>query len=344
MTPRLGIDATYALDPQPTGVAVYSQRLLRGLAGRHSGARYRWFYRPHRFRQSFAESLPSGAGRRLLWDPLVRGVDLFHGLNQRLPKRRGAWRTVVTFHDLFVMTAEYSTADFRARFTALAREAAAAADAIIAVSAFTAGQVRDLLGVEPARVHVIPHGVDPVAPASAGAREKLILHVGAIQKRKNLARLVDAFAATPPGWRLLLAGGSGYGSEEVLAAIQRSPRRADIETPGYLTPEELDRAWSRASIFAFPSLDEGFGMPVLEAMARGVPVLTSTSSALPEAAGGAAQLVDPGSTEVIAAALVDLCQNEAKRAALVAAGLRRVQSAGWDAAVDATWRVYQSLL
>ena len=107
---------------------------------------------------------------------------------------------------------------------------------------------------------------------------------------------MEAFAQTPPEWELHLAGSSGYGSEEVMAAIDRSPRRSHIRTPGYLSSQALDVAYREASIFAFPSLDEGFGIPVLEAMAHGLPVVTSNRSALPEAAGGAAWLIDPEDT------------------------------------------------
>ena len=124
-------------------------------------------------------------------------------------------------------------------------------------------------------------------------RENVILNVGAIQKRKNIARLVAAFETVAPEWRLVLAGSDGYGAEEIRARIAASPARERIAVLGYVTPEELAGWYARASVFAFPSLDEGFGMPVLEAMAAGVPVVTSNRSALPEVAGDAALLVDP---------------------------------------------------
>jgi glycosyltransferase involved in cell wall biosynthesis len=167
--------------------------------------------------------------------------------------------------------------------------------------------------------------------------------VGALQTRKNLARLVEAFAATPRGWKLLLAGGDGYGAAEVHAAIARSPRRADIATPGYVPLAGLEQAYARASIFAFPSLDEGFGIPVLEAMAWGVPVLTSNRAALPEAAGGAALLVNPTDATELADALRNLCLDEDKRQRMREAGLGRVLQATWHQTVAATWRAYQAI-
>src|SRR5262249_10831507 len=154
------------------------------------------------------------------------------------------------------------------RFTAQARDAAARADAIIAVSAFTKLQVVELLGVDPARVQVVHHGLRPLGYGRPGAgREKVLLNVGAIQARQNIARLVEAFEALDSSWRLGLAGSFGYAAGSIRERIERSPARERISVLGYLAPGELAGWYTRASIFAFPSLDEGFGMPLLEAMA-----------------------------------------------------------------------------
>jgi glycosyltransferase involved in cell wall biosynthesis len=314
---------------------------MEELAALHPEAAFRWCIRPHRLARSWRVALPPGR-RTVLLDRGPRGVDLFHGLNQRLP-RAGRVPLVVTFHDLFVLTGEYSTREFRLRFANQAREAARRADRVMAVSRFTAAQVRDLLGVPEERIEVVPHGTDAPGELPAAAREKLILHTGALQKRKNLTRLVRAFRAAPEGWKLVLAGGSGYGHEEVRAAIEASPRRADIATPGYLPRAELEDLYRRAAIFAFASLDEGFGIPVLEAMAWGIPVITSNRSALPEAAGGAALLVNPEEEDEIADALRRLCVNGAERGALARAGRERVRAATWRVAAELTWGVYARL-
>jgi glycosyltransferase involved in cell wall biosynthesis len=341
----IALDASYSLDRQPTGVGVYSLRILQGLAAAHRDTSFAWCYRPHRYWH--AKEQPLNCRRRLLLEtgPLTwQAPDLFHGLNQRLPRCKRS-PSVVTFHDLFVMSADYSTADFRQRFTEQARQAVSYADLIIAVSQFTASQVEQYLGVPASQMRVIPHGVDiPATPVEEGQRLPIILHLGAVQKRKNLVRLVEAFAYTPSEWELHLAGGLGYGSEEVLAAIERSPRRAQIRTPGYLSPSQLETAYRQASIFAFPSLDEGFGIPVLEAMAHGLPVVTSNRSALPEAAGGAAWLIEPEDTSALGDALRELAQSRELRQQWRARGLARVAGCGWAKAVDATWRVYEELL
>jgi glycosyltransferase involved in cell wall biosynthesis len=155
---------------------------------------------------------------------------------------------------------------------------------------------------------------------------------------------VEAFEALDPDWRLVLAGSSGYGSAEILARIEASPARGRIQVTGYITPEELARWYARASIFAFPSLDEGFGMPVLEAMAAGVPVVTSNRSALPEVAGDAAVLVNPESVGELTQALHDLTQREQLRRDWIRRGVDRAHQFTWEKAVAETWNVYRELL
>ncbi|HYM12782.1 MAG TPA: glycosyltransferase family 1 protein [Bryobacterales bacterium] len=346
---KFTLDATYSVGENLSGVGVYSRELLRALTEAHPDERFEFCYRPQRYLRSFRAELPANAGRALLYEPLFpRSREFFHGLNQRVPTIRFR-RTVSTFHDLFVMTGDYSTPEFRRRFAEQARRAAAESDAIIAVSAFTAGQVEQLLGVEKARLHVVHHGANrrDLREAAAGEsvkRESMVLCVGAIQRRKNIGGLVEAFERTPPGWKLVLAGSAGYGAAQILARIERSPRRRDIQTPGYVTSGDLAGWYRQAAIFAFPSLDEGFGMPVLEAMAAGVPVLAGNRSALPEVCGGAALLVDAEDVEALAGALEQLMRDAELRAGLVKKGFARAREFSWEKAGEQTWKVYQGLL
>ena len=340
---KIALDATYSVGRNLTGVGVYSRAILQGLATSHPDARFLWCYRPHRFLRSFASLIPKNCRRLLLSSVWTPSSDLFHGLNQRIdtPKHR---RIVSTFHDLFVITGNYSTPEFRVRFTEQARTAAERSDLIITVSHFTARQVEQLLKVEPARIRVIHHGVQPVSvPAPPVNRERMILFVGAIQRRKNIARLVEAFERTPVGYTLVLAGSCGFGSEEILARIQTSPRRQEIQVLGHVSDDKLHDLYQRAAVFAFPSLDEGFGMPLLDAMAHGVAVLTSSVSALPEVSGDAALLVDPADTNSITKGLCRLIEDGTLRAELVKKGLARCREFTWDKAVEKTWKVYQEL-
>lgn len=339
---KIALDATYSLGEELSGVGVYSRELMHGLAGAYPEARFILCYRPHRYLQSFRAPQPPNCRRALLHEPWgPRSADLFHGLNQRLPRLKLP-RTISTFHDLFVLSGDYATPDFRRRFAEQARHAAES-DAIIAVSAFTASQVEQLLGVERARIHVVHHGIRRLPQSSCG-REKLVLHVGAIQRRKNIGPLIAAFEALDPPWRLELAGGFGYGAAEILRRIEDSPSRNRIGALGYISAQALADCYARAAIFAFPSLDEGFGMPIIEAMARGVPVLTSNRAALPEIAGGAALLVNPADTEDIAAGLQLLATREDVRDDLRERGIRRSQDFSWELAVRQTWQVYQNVL
>ncbi len=334
---KIALDATYSLGEGLSGVGLYSREMLDGLAAAHPECDFEWWYRWKSYRQA---SPLAAERRRLLADPLwgPRRADVFHGLNQRLPNVRMR-RAIATFHDLFVLTGEYSTAEFRARFARQARDAAERADAIIAVSEFTRRQVVELLGYPEDRVFVVHHGTRalrfPELP-----REKVVLSVGAIQKRKNTARLVEAFESMDGDWRLMLAGSFGFGAEEIGRRIDTSKARERISVLGYVTPEELAQCYARASIFAFPSLDEGFGMPVLEAMAAGTAVVTSNCSALPEVAGNAAVLVDPGDAGELAEALRKLSEDVELRARLGNAGKTRALLFTWEKAVRETWEVY----
>jgi glycosyltransferase involved in cell wall biosynthesis len=341
---KIALDATYSLGRNLSGVGVYSREILFGLARSHPESRLLFCYRPHRFFRSFANRLPPNATRRWLAENWAPSADLFHGLNQRVGDARHR-RTVTTFHDLFVISGDYSTSVFRARFAAQARAAAERSDLIVAVSAFTARQVEELLRVERSRIRVIPHGARPVPDAGSPLpREPLILNVGAIQRRKNIVRLVEAFESTPVQWKLVLAGSFGFGSEEAMECIARSPRQADIQVLGYVSDSELERLYQRATILAFPSLDEGFGMPVLDAMARGVAVLTSNVSAMPEVAGDAALLVDPTDLGAIAGGLQRLIADSLLRRRLAQAGVARATQFTWEKSCESTWRVYQELM
>jgi glycosyltransferase involved in cell wall biosynthesis len=342
-SPRIALDATYSVGDELSGVGLYSREMLLGLTAAQPEARFDFCYRPRRYWRSWGAPIPANARRRLLAEPLgPRAADLFHGLNQRLP-RIPLRRAVTTFHDLFVLTGEYSTEAFRDRFAAQARDAAQRSAAIIAVSAFTKNAVVSLLGVDAAKVRVVHHGVRDL-PYSPTPREQVVLNVGAIQRRKNIARLVEAFETLEPGWRLVLAGSFGYGSADILARIQQSPARDRISILGYVSHSELAGWYSRAMIFAFPSLDEGFGMPVLEAMAAGTPVITSARSALPEVAGDAAVLVDPADTEALGVALRQLAGKEDLRRDLAWRGMARARLFTWEKAARETWDLYREVL
>jgi glycosyltransferase involved in cell wall biosynthesis len=340
---RIALDATYSVGGSPSGVGVYCREILNATAQSGLADHWDWFFRPKPFWRDRHTALPPNVTRRLLTDTWGnRSALLFHGLNQRLPARRFP-QQIATFHDLFVISGEYSTREFRERFTAQSRRAAASADLIIAVSGFTAAQVSGLLNFPESRIRIVHHGVLPRKIPDL-PRENIVLSVGAIQKRKNQAALVRAFRALPEDWKLVLAGSPGYGAAEVMDEIAKSPRSQAIRVTGYISEGELAEWYGRATIFAFPSLDEGFGIPVLEAMAAGLPVITSNRSAMPEIAGDAALLVDPSREDEIASALLSLAADTEMRNRLSEAGRLRAGRYTWSRAATQTLAVYRELL
>jgi glycosyltransferase involved in cell wall biosynthesis len=341
---RIALDATYSVDPHPSGIAIYSRELLRGLPALYPEDEFLYYYRPKQWRKRQHTKLPNVRSRLLQWPFPVSGPHLFHALNQRADWRL-APAVICTFHDLFVISAEYSTREFRARFTEQAKHAAQNSDLIIAVSQFTADQVHNLLKVPTSRIRVVPHGVHQLSLDFSIQRENIVLFVGTLQVRKNVARLLEAFEATDcPDWKLILAGApGGYGGTEIMEQIGRSRKRDRIEVTGYVTPEELEKLYSRAGIFAFPSLDEGFGIPVLEAMAHGIPVLTSNRPALAEIAAGAAILVDPLDTDAIAENLKQLMQSSQLREQLRNKGITQARQFTWARTVRETYAIYKEL-
>ena len=341
---RIALDATYSIDPHPSGIAIYSQELLRGLAALYPEDEFLHCYRPKQWRQRELSRFPNVRTRLLQWPFSLASPALFHALNQRVD-RRPAPAVISTFHDLFVMSAEYSTREFRTRFTEQAKRAAQNSDLIIAVSQHTADQVHELLNFPRSRIRVVPHGIHQLSLDLPVQRENVILFVGTLQLRKNVIRLLEAFErACLPDWKLILAGApGGYGGSEIAERIKNSRCRDKIEVTGYVAREALEELYGRASIFAFPSLDEGFGIPVLEAMAHGVPVLTSNRPALAEIAGDAAILVNPFETDAIAGQLKNLMLSPELREQLRDKGNGQARQFSWARTIRETYGVYQEL-
>jgi glycosyltransferase involved in cell wall biosynthesis len=200
----------------------------------------------------------------------------------------------------------------------------------------------DLVGRLPAlsgRTRVVPHGVDPAfgatdpggVPARYGLEQPYVLAVGTLEPRKNLARLIEAFASLPDRvraqHRLALAGARGSSPERTESLIDS---HEEVVPLGYVPDEDLPGLYAGASVFAYPSLAEGFGLPVLEAMAAGTAVVTSHRSSLPEVAGNAALLVDPEKVQSIRAALLELLTDDARRDELARRGRARAASFTWE--------------
>ncbi len=206
------------------------------------------------------------------------------------------------------------------------------------------------------RIHVTLEAADPrfrVLPPNAARRDRLVelgvrfpyvLAVGNLQPRKNLIRLVESFVRVRQGCsvphQLVLAGKAQWRESELFEVIRRAGLEKDVLLTGYVTDDELVSLYNAADVFVYPSLYEGFGLPVLEAMACGVPVVTSRTTSIPEVAGDAAVLVEPSSTEELSAALGRVLVDRAWNQELRAKGLRHAAIFSWEQTARLTWDGY----
>jgi glycosyltransferase involved in cell wall biosynthesis len=271
-------------------------------------------------------------------DRALRGADVVHGTNYVLPPTH--LPAVVTVPDTSLITSPTLVQPIVRRFVPVLQRAVARGAWVHAISDHVANQIRILLDTDRVRtVHLAApdrHARSLVRPRVPGLeRHPYVAFIGRREPRKNLPRLVAAFGMVAdelPDVRLVLAGPSGHDGAAVDAAIDAlAPEAAErVIVTDYLPATVRDALIDHAVVFAYPSLDEGFGLPLLEAMGAGVPVVAGDAGALPEVAGGAAVLVDPLDTEAIAKGLLQAITDDDLRAELIQAGHRRVEEFTWS--------------
>lgn len=287
----------------------------------------------------------------LLWHPVLArrrahalGADVLHAPSPRAPLARGQPPTVVTVHDLNFLERPETVRAWSARYSrATIRRVLAAADRIVTVSQATADDLARLLGVDGSRVRVVPSGVAPrwrlapVEPLPAEVSRPYVLFVGTAEPRKNLGRLIDAVRsrrARGAPERLVVAGSAGWGG--VLVTEDDA-----VQPLGRVSDATLHALYAGAACLVLPSLHEGFGLPALEAMAAGCPVVAARAGALPEVCGDAAELVDPLDTDDIARG-IDAAL--ARTTELRAAGRARAAARDWSWTAEAMVGVYRELV
>ncbi len=368
---HFGLDVRPSLS-QPTGVGTYVLGLLERLPRLAPEDHFTFFS------ASLKERYPPGnwpgnvrlvdrrlpvqalnlAWNRLGWPPLDRLVgaplDLVHSPHPLIvPTRRG--RRIVTLHDLFFLKhPDMVQGETRRDFVKLVRSHVRRADGVICVSEYTAAEARRLLQVPDGKIAVTPHGVDPLfrqepAPDDVDARLRRlalprggILYLGSDEKRKNLVTLVMAYltlarrvADVPP---LVLVG---PGSQWAQGGSRIGPQ---IRATGYLEREDVRALMSAAAMLVLPSLEEGFGLPVVEAMAAGLPVVCSSGSALSEVAGDAALLVEPRDANGLAHAMERLLADGVLAGQLRQRGRERSWLFEWDKTAAQTLAFYRKVL
>jgi glycosyltransferase involved in cell wall biosynthesis len=370
---RIGIDYTAAIT-QGAGIGRYVRGLIRALLA---------LDRDHDYRLFAASSTPLPATpfpvRRLpfhdiwlmrIWHrarlplpaELVTGrVDLFHSPDFTLPPTLPGVPTVLTVHDLsFVRDPDSADDRLRAYLNRVVPRSVGRATHVLADSEATRQDLISLWDTPPDKVTVIYCGVEPgfrpvTDPAKlAAVRDRYDLGAGpyvssvsTLQPRKNYRRLIQAFAplaARHPDLSLVIAGGRGWKYEEILAEPERIGLGDRVRFPGFVADDDLPALLSAAELFAYPSLYEGFGIPILEAMACGTPVIASGRSSLPEVTGDAGLQVDPLDIAALTAGMEKLLTDHNLRADLVRRGRERAAQFTWPAAARQLLAVYTRLL
>lgn len=298
-------------------------------------------------------SLPLSLPLKLVFDK----VEAYHATF--VPALYATIPCIFTMHDVTPFThPEYYPPDIRSRLVPLIRRGIRSAERIVCISEHCRNTTQELFGVHDDRLDVVHHGVDPsVKPVSRPKamailaekfphiRNPFILYLGKLDARKNVIGLIEAYARLKREYSgvvdLVLAGrrhGEGRAIDE---AISRLGLQASVIELGYVDDVERSALYCGAEIFAFPSFWEGFGLPILEAMVCGTPVVTSNVSCLPEVAGDAAILVDPARAEDIAAGMYKLLTDDSLRQQLVKAGYKRAASFNWESTARQTIESYR---
>lgn len=288
------------------------------------------------------------AWHRLGWPPaemLTGGsFDVAHSLHPLLMPARSAAQ-VVTIHDLnFLLHPERTRAEIRRDYPDLARAHAHRADQVVVVSEFTRREVQRLLDVSADRISVASPGGPDWAPRAESPRDGYVLFFGTLEPRKNLGVLLDAYEillgrrrAVP---ELRIAGKATEQSEAWLARMSRAPLDRVVRHVGYIAPEARRDLYAGARLLVQPSFEEGFGLPVLEAMTVGVPVVAADAGALPEVGGDAVHLVPPTDADALAAAIETLLDDDRAAATATGRGLTRAAHYSWRHTAETTLAAY----
>ncbi|HUN23132.1 MAG TPA: glycosyltransferase family 1 protein [Anaerolineales bacterium] len=377
MSLSIGIEVTAAVR-QGGGIGRYTRELLRALAERQDDIRYRLFYAspapiPHPlppfpahfttrhlpFHDIWLARLWHRARVPLPVQACTGAVDLYHSPDFTLPPVLGKIPTLLTVHDLsFVRDPASAAPGLRAYLNQVVPRSVARATHILADSQATKDDLIALYNTPHDKVTVLYSGVtadftpvqDPARLQAVRAKYGLgeapfALAVSTLQPRKNFTRLIQAFdqALRHQPANLVICGGKGWLYDEIFAEVQARGLGERVLFPGFVADEDLPALYSAARLFAYPSLYEGFGLPLLEAMACGSVVLTSQANCLPEVAGNAAYLADPLDVNALADALHRLWHEDHLRAQLRQAGFARARQFRWQASAAQLVGIYREL-
>lgn len=372
----LAIDYTPAYE-QGGGIGRYVRELVQALAAVDNQNTYRLFVSgtpTHRLPAppgpnfTWASTRLSPRWMARLWhrtrvplpvEVFTGKIQLYHATDFVLPPTRQKTRTLLTVHDLsFVRVPEAASPRLKAYLDTVVPRSLQRADHVLADSQSTKDDIVEIYGLSPTRITPLLSGVSPqFKPLDhmqvAAVRHKyglgdtpFILSVGTVQPRKNYARLVQALRLLRDhnlDINLVISGGKGWLEDSLYAAIAETGLTNAVRLIGFAAESDLPALYNAATCFAFPSLYEGFGLPVLEAMACGTPVMTSDISSLPEVAGDAALLVDPYNVDAITEALYRLITDTVLRNQLIQRGQIHADSFTWERAARQLRTIYEHL-
>ena len=287
-------------------------------------------------------------------------IDLFHAPDHHIPNF-GDIPVVATIHDAIPLAyPQWVPWRYRWMISPAFRRSARWAERVITVSHYSKMQIADHFGIPPEKITVIPNGVDgrwflPVDKERLNVlcnryclHRKYIISVGTLQPRKNFERLIQAYQTLPVAMRdefdLILVGRKGWGCENLLQILLDAQGKSNIKWLEYLPDFDLETLLKGAQCMVFPSLAEGFGLPVIEAFAAGVPVVTSNITSLPEVAGDAALLVDPSEVDEIANGIKTVLEDRELASDLVLLGRERAEHYSWNRVAEETVSLYQSVI
>ena len=290
----------------------------------------------------------------LPWELRGAGIDVLHSPDF-IPPRSDRWARVITVHDLAFLRFPWTVTGTSRRYYGGIHRAVREADAIVAVSQATARDLVELAEADPEKITVVAEGVEPsLAPMDRHEARRVVaerfnlvepyvLFVGTLEPRKNIPTLLRAFAQLREDFpvRLVLAGARGWLSEDVFTALRVYKVESGVDLLGAVPPEELQPLYCAAEVLVLPSLYEGFGLPPLEAMACGTPVVVSAAGSLPEVVGDAGVVVKPDDPADIAAGLGWVLGNPSFRAELARRGLARAATFTWERAAQETLAIYE---
>ena len=291
---------------------------------------------------------------------MKKGIDIFHGPASLIPFRKDHYRVVVTIHDLVAfLFPETIPLKYGAYMRYLLRHAVKRANKIISVSYHTRQDLIDILKVPSEKITVIHEAPSPIfrpydpmevrtfLKERYGIQKKFIYHLGNIEPRKNLIVLLEAFTRVcrelGPEVQLVVSGQKGWLIRSLNQFLKNYPNRDQVLFTGYVPMEELPFFMNGAELFVFPSLYEGFGLPVLEAMSCGTPVISSNQSSIPEIIGSAGILIDPTDTRELADRIIFLLRNRKERERLCLSGKEQAARFSWEEAARKTLDVYRSV-